>query len=75
VTIPAVVARPEYRGTATGFAYVFVKLPAFLSIFLFPVLFSAIGQANATLLISLFPLTGLLAAIFILPEIYGFEHD
>jgi hypothetical protein len=38
-------------------------------------LFSAIGQANATLLISLFPLTGLLAAIFILPEIYGFEHD
>jgi MFS family permease len=75
VTIPAVVARPEYRGTATGFAYIFVKLPAFLSIFLFPVLFSAIGQANATLLISLFPLTGLLAAIFILPEIYGFEHD
>ena len=75
VTIPAVVARPEYRGTATGFAYIFVKLPAFLSIFLFPVLFSAIGQANATLLIALFPLTGLLAAIFILPEIYGFEHD
>jgi MFS family permease len=75
VTIPAVVARPEYRGTATGFAYVFVKLPAFLSIFLFPVLFSAIGQANATLLIALFPLAGLLAAIFILPEIYGFEHD
>jgi MFS family permease len=75
VTIPAVVARPEYRGTATGFAYIFVKLPAFLSIFLFPVLFSAIGQANATLLIALFPLAGLLAAIFILPEIYGFEHD
>jgi hypothetical protein len=39
------------------------------------VLFSAIGQANATLLIALFPLAGLLAAIFILPEIYGFEHD
>src|SRR5580693_888054 len=75
VTIPAVVARPEYRGTATGFAYVFVKLPAFLAIFLFPVLFSAIHQANATLLIALFPLAGLLAAIFILPEIYGFEHD
>jgi predicted MFS family arabinose efflux permease len=75
VTIPAVVARPEYRGTATGFAYVFVKLPAFLSIFLFPVLFSAIGQANATLFTALFPLTGLLAAIFILPEVYGYEHD
>src|SRR4029078_12570317 len=33
VTIPAVVARSEYRGTATDFAYIFVKLPAFLSIF------------------------------------------
>jgi MFS family permease len=75
VTIPAMVARPEYRGTATGFAYVFVKLPAFLSIFLFPVLFTAIGQANATLFTAIFPLIGLLAAIFILPEVYGFEHD
>jgi MFS family permease len=75
VTIPAMVARPEYRGTATGFAYMFVKLPAFLSIFLFPVLFSAIGQANATLFTAIFPLIGLLAAIFILPEVYGYEHD
>ena len=75
VTIPAMVARPQYRGTATGFCYMFVKLPAFLSIFLFPVLFNAVGQANATLLVALAPLTGLLAAIFILPEVYGFEHD
>ena len=62
-------------GTATGFAYVFVKLPAFLAIFLFPVLFSAIGQANATLFTALFPLAGLLAALFILPGVYGFEQD
>jgi MFS family permease len=75
VTIPAMVARPEYRGTATGFAYMFVKLPAFLGIFLFPVMFSAIGQANATLFTAIFPLCGLLAAIFILPEVYGFEQD
>ncbi len=75
MTIPTMVARPEYRGTASGFAYVFVKLPAFLSIFLFPVLFAAIGQANATLFVALFPLIGLLAAIFILPEVYGYEHD
>ena len=75
VTIPAMVARPEYRGTATGFAYMFVKLPAFLAIFLFPVLFAAIGHANATLLTAIFPLIGLLAAIFILPEVYGFAHD
>jgi predicted MFS family arabinose efflux permease len=75
VTIPAMVAKPEYRGTATGFAYMFVKLPAFLAIFLFPVLFEAIGHANATLLTALFPLAGLLAAIFILPEVYGFQKD
>jgi MFS family permease len=75
VTIPALVARPEYRATATGFAYMFVKLPAFLGIFLFPVMFSAIGQANATLFTAIFPLAGLLAAIFILPEVYGYEQD
>jgi predicted MFS family arabinose efflux permease len=75
MTIPSMVARPEYRGTASGFAYVFVKLPSFLAIFLFPVLFAAIGQANATLFTAIFPLIGLLAAIFILPEVYGFEQD
>ena len=75
MTIPSMVAKPEYRGTASGFAYMFVKLPSFLAIFLFPSLFAAIGQANATLLVAIFPLIGLLAAIFILPEVYGFEHD
>jgi MFS family permease len=75
MTIPSMVAKPEYRGTASGFAYMFVKLPSFLAIFLFPALFTAIGQANATLFVAIFPLIGLLAAIFILPEVYGFEHD
>ena len=75
MTIPTVVAKPEYRGTASGFAYMFVKLPSFLAIFLFPSLFAAVGQANATLFVAVFPLIGLLAAIFILPEVYGFEHD
>ncbi len=74
VTIPAIMAKPEYRGTAAGFAYIFVKLPSFLAIFLFPVLFGAIGQANATLFTAIFPLVGLLAAIFILPEVYGFDQ-
>jgi MFS family permease len=75
MTIPAMVARPRYRGTASGFAYMFVKLPSFLAIFLFPSLFTAIGQANATLFCAIFPLIGLLAAIFILPEVYGYEAD
>jgi MFS family permease len=75
MTIPTMVAKPEYRGTASGFAYMFVKLPSFLAIFLFPALFGAIGQANATLFVAIFPLIGLLAAIFILPEVYGYEQD
>src|SRR3954451_4312393 len=75
MTIPTVVAKPEYRGTASGFAYMFVKLPSFLAIFLFPAFFGAIGQANATLFVAIFPLIGLLAAIFILPEVYGYEND
>jgi MFS family permease len=75
MTIPTMVAKPEYRGTASGFAYMFVKLPSFLAIFLFPSLFAAIGKANATLFVAVFPLIGLLAAIFILPEVYGYEHD
>ena len=36
MTIPTMVAKPKYRGTASGFAYMFVKLPSFLAIFLFP---------------------------------------
>ena len=40
MTIPSMVARPQYRGTASGFAYMFVKLPSFLAIFLFPSLFA-----------------------------------
>jgi len=75
MTIPTMVARPEYRGTASGFAYVFVKVPSFLAIFLFPALFTAIGQAAATLFVAIFPLIGLLSAIFILPEVYGYEQD
>ena len=75
MTIPTMVARPQYRGTASGFAYMFVKLPSFLAIFLFPTLFAAIGQASATLFVAIFPLIGLLAAIFILPEVYGYEQD
>ncbi len=75
MTIPTMVARPQYRGTASGFAYMFVKLPSFLAIFLYPSLFAAIGQAGATLFVAIFPLIGLLSAIFILPEVYGYEQD
>jgi len=75
MTISTVVAKPEYRGMAGGFSYMFVKLAAFLAIFLFPAVVAALGQANSTLLVCCFALTGLLAAIFILPEVYGYDQD
>jgi MFS family permease len=75
MTIPSMVAKPAFRGTASGVAYVFVKLPSFLAIFLFPVFFTAIGKGNATLFTALFPLAGLLAAVFILPEVYGYRES
>jgi MFS family permease len=72
MTIPSMVAPPQYKGTASGVAYMFVKIPGFLGIYLFPTFFDSIGQGNATLFTALFPLVGLLAAIFILPELHGY---
>lgn len=72
MTIPTTVAKPEYRGTASGnvreAAVISGDLPVSLAVF-------GHCQANATLFVAIFPLIGLLAAIFILPEVYGYEHD
>jgi hypothetical protein len=63
---------PRYRGVASGFSYIHVKLPSFLGIFQFPAFFGSIGAANATFFTAIFPLVGVLAAAFILPEVYGY---
>jgi MFS family permease len=75
LTIATVVSRAQYRGTVGGVTYVFNKAAVFLGIFLFPSVFAATGQANATLLVIVFPVTGLLAAIFMFREVYGFQLD
>jgi len=78
MTICSMVAPSRYKATASGFGYMFVKLPNFLTIFLFPVVFEHLGIALATALVSLSSFTGFLAARFILPEVYGYvehEHD
>lgn len=75
LTIATVVARAEYRGTAAGVTYLFNKITIFMGIFLFPSLFAAIGQVNATLFVILFPLVALLAAIFLFREVYGAQLD
>jgi MFS family permease len=75
MTIPSVVAKPQYRGTASGFNYMFSRFPAFVSLLLFPPIVAAIGQATSALLVSIFPLVGLLAAIYLLPELFGYEKN
>lgn len=71
MTISSMVAPSRYKATASGFGYIFVKLAAFVTIYLFPVLFTALGVPLATVIVSLVSLTGYLAATFILPEVYG----
>ncbi len=34
-----------------------------------------IGCPGATLFVAIFPMIGILAATFLLPEVYGFEND
>jgi MFS family permease len=75
MSIASMVSPARYRGIASGFAYIFVKAPSFLSIFLFPSLFDALGVAGATLFVAVFSLVGWLSAHFILPEVYGYVES
>jgi len=75
MTIASMVAKSEYRGQASGFNYLFSRSAAFMSIFLFPLFTAAVGQANATLTVAIFPLAGLLGAIFLLPEVFGYQKS
>jgi hypothetical protein len=76
MTICSMVAPSRYKATGSGFGYIFVKLPNFVTIFLFPVLLAAVGIPIATAIISLSSFIAFLAAIFILPEVYGYiEHQ
>lgn len=75
LTIAGVVSRARYRGTISGLTYVVNKIILFLGIFLFPSLFAAIGQVNATLLVIVFPAVALVTAIFLFQEMYGYQLD
>ncbi len=77
VTIPAMVARPEYRGTATRFVCLHVREGAGVPRHL-PGLVAFCGNRPGQRDIvhrKSSRSCGLLAAIFILPEVYGFEQD
>lgn len=75
MTIASMVAPTRYKGTASGFGYTWLKLAAFITVFGFPILLAAVGNAMAMLVISLIPLIGFLAARYILPEVYGYVEQ
>ena len=75
MTIVSMVAPPRFKGTASGFGYVFVKAASFFGAFIFPVMSAAWGQAGATLAVSAISLIGFLSAWFILPELYGYVEQ
>ena len=72
MTICSMVAPPRFKGTASGFGYVFVKAAAFFGAFVFPIMTAAWGKVGATLAVSVLSLIGFVSARFILPEVYGY---
>ena len=70
-TVASLVAKPAYRGAASGIAYTFVKLASFVTLWVFPVLFEQLGVVKADLIVVIFPVIAFLAATFILPEVFN----
>ena len=75
ITSQAVVSNTDYRGKATGFTNFILQLPAFLSITIFPVLFSIIGIGYSTIVISMASLSGIIISKTVFKEIYGYSGD
>jgi MFS family permease len=77
MTISSMVAPPEYRGTASGFAYQFVKWPYFVGYTIVPALMALVGAWFSPAFALIWAVVGLLGAIFLLPkEIkFGYRGD
>ncbi|OCG23295.1 MFS transporter [Gilliamella sp. wkB108] len=71
MTVISLVAKPEYRGIASGIAYTIVKITAFTTTLVFPPLFASLGVPLAAAIIAIGPFLAFLAATFILPEVFG----
>lgn len=71
MTVISLVAKPKYRGVASGIGYTIVKVTAFLTTLVFPSLFKAFGVPLAASLIAVAPFVAFLAATFLLPEVFG----
>jgi len=78
MTICSLVAKPKYRGVASGIAYTIVKITAFVTTAFFPLMFEKLGVPLSSLIIAIAPFCAFLCATFILPEVFGHtagEHE
>ncbi len=71
MTVVSLVAKPKYRGVASGIGYTIVKVTAFVTTLVFPPLFDQLGVPLASAIIAIAPFIAFLAATFILPEVFG----
>jgi len=74
MTISSMVAPPEFKGTASGFAYQFVKWPYFIFYIIVPPLMAMVGSWINPVLALIFAVIGLLGSIFILPDELSFGY-
>ncbi|WMT51084.1 MAG: MFS transporter [Ferroplasma sp.] len=75
ITSQALTAGTEFRGKATGFSNFLYMLPSFLTITVFPLMFSRIGIGYSTLVIALASLFGIVITLKLFHEVYGYTGD
>ena len=61
MTVISLVAKPRYRGVASGIGYTIVKVTAFVTTLVFPALFEAVGVPVASMIIAIAPFCAFLA--------------
>lgn len=76
MTVVSLVAKPKYRGVASGIGYTIVKITAFLT----TLVFDALGVPLPSALIAIAPFLAFLAATFLLSKVFVHvagdnEHD
>ena len=74
-TSQALVADPDLRGKAVGISNFVYQLPSFLSISIFPIMFSVIGMGYSTLVVAIASFTGIVITLAIFREIFGYHND
>jgi putative MFS transporter len=71
----ALVTNPESRGKAVGISNFVSQFPSFLSIIVFPIMFSIIGIGLSTIVVAMASLCGIIITFTVFREIYGYDGD